>query len=234
MTMFPKPLTGTYNYYELIRPYQAVLILYALPEGFRHPLFTPTDRFSCSLNEPGYSSCRLYAGYRCSRYTGCLCTFPNVPCDHWFPVSLMLFTTPHRAVHFRSASISTPDRFPIIWAFCLLTLTVQYQPLEKEAPQGGLETFPVKRIRETNLLNSLTILGQSVHSTSADMIKGKLQPLISFKVMMNQFQRTFFLIYRKILIFESALIHRRTHTLLTTTCIVHLAGSALLLLDFIY
>ena len=30
--------------------------------------------------------------------------------------------------------------------------------------------------------------------------------------MMNQFQRTFFLINRKFSIFESALIHRRTHT----------------------
>jgi hypothetical protein len=29
--------------------------------------------------------------------------------------------------------------------------------------------------------------------------------------MMNQFQRTFFLISRKITIFESVLIHRRTH-----------------------
>ncbi len=36
-------------------------------------------------------------------------------------------------------------------------------------------------------------------------------PLISSKVKMNQFQRTFFLIIRKISIFESALIHRRTH-----------------------
>ena len=35
--------------------------------------------------------------------------------------------------------------------------------------------------------------------------------LISSKVMMNQFQRTYFLTYRKILIFESVLIHRRTH-----------------------
>ena len=34
-------------------------------------------------------------------------------------------------------------------AFCLLTLAVQYLPLEREAPQGGLETLPVKRIRET-------------------------------------------------------------------------------------
>jgi len=36
-------------------------------------------------------------------------------------------------------------------------------------------------------------------------------PLISFKVMMNQFQRTYSLINRKFCIFESALIHRRTH-----------------------
>jgi len=35
-------------------------------------------------------------------------------------------------------------------AFCLLTHAVQYLPLEREAPQGGLETLPVKRIRETN------------------------------------------------------------------------------------
>ena len=42
--------------------------------------------------------------------------------------------------------------FPLKWVFSLLTLTVQYQPLEREAPQGGLETLPVKRIRETNHL----------------------------------------------------------------------------------
>jgi len=42
--------------------------------------------------------------------------------------------------------------FPSKWVFSLLTLTVQYQPLEREAPQGGLETLPVKRIRETNHL----------------------------------------------------------------------------------
>lgn len=39
----------------------------------------------------------------------------------------------------------------------------------------------------------------------------KMMSLISSKVLMNQFQRTFFLIYRKICIFESVLIHRRTH-----------------------
>jgi hypothetical protein len=37
----------------------------------------------------------------------------------------------------------------IVDAFSLLTHAVQYLPLEREAPQGGLETFPVKRIRET-------------------------------------------------------------------------------------
>ncbi len=42
-------------------------------------------------------------------------------------------------------------------------------------------------------------------------------PLISSKVKMNQFQRTFFLIIRKISIFESALIHRRTHELPLTS-----------------
>jgi hypothetical protein len=35
-------------------------------------------------------------------------------------------------------------------AFSLLTHAVQYQPLEREAPQGGLESLPVKRIRETS------------------------------------------------------------------------------------
>jgi hypothetical protein len=37
----------------------------------------------------------------------------------------------------------------IVDAFSLLTHAVQNLPLEREAPQGGLETFPVKRIRET-------------------------------------------------------------------------------------
>jgi hypothetical protein len=40
--------------------------------------------------------------------------------------------------------------FLINQAFCLLTLDVQYQPLEREAPQGGLKILPVKRIREAN------------------------------------------------------------------------------------
>lgn len=53
-------------------------------------------------------------------------------------------------------------------AFCLLTLAVQYQPLEREAPQGGLETLPVKRIREVNLNTLLDNPGQSVRSTSAN------------------------------------------------------------------
>jgi hypothetical protein len=43
-----------------------------------------------------------------------------------------------------------PDRFSPLMTFCLLALSVQYQPLEREAPQGGLETLPVKRIREAN------------------------------------------------------------------------------------
>jgi len=38
----------------------------------------------------------------------------------------------------------------IVDAFSLLTHAVQYQPLEREAPQGGLESLPVKRIRETS------------------------------------------------------------------------------------
>jgi hypothetical protein len=35
-------------------------------------------------------------------------------------------------------------------AFCLLTHAVRYQPLEREAPQGGLKSLPVKRVRETS------------------------------------------------------------------------------------
>ena len=69
-----------------------------------------------------------------------------------FQYRFELLTTPHRSVYFRSASISTPDRFhpPMVNAFSLLTHAVQYQPLEREAPQGGLESLPVKRIRETS------------------------------------------------------------------------------------
>lgn len=157
VTKFPKPLTGTTNYYGLIRPYSIVSVIW--PRRFcisaiatcAVPL-TTLDRFSCSLNEPGYSSCRLYAGYRCNRYTGNLCTYPEWPSDNRFSVSISLLTTPHRSVYFRSASISIPDRFhpPMVNAFCLFTLAVQYQPLEREAPQGGLVSLPVKRIRETS------------------------------------------------------------------------------------
>ena len=58
------------------------------------------------------------------------------------------------SVYFRSTSMFPPDRFPEILnpqVFCLLTLAVQYQSLEREAPQGGLNTLPVKRFREANL-----------------------------------------------------------------------------------
>ena len=82
--------------------------------------------------------------------------------------------------------------------FCLLTLAVQYQPLEREAPQGGLDTLPVKRIREANLNTVLEYPGQSVRSTSAEYYRDCIQSLISSKVMMNQFQWTLFLIIRKI------------------------------------
>ena len=34
--------------------------------------------------------------------------------------------------------------------FWLLVLSVQYQPHEREAPQGGLETLPAKRIRDNH------------------------------------------------------------------------------------
>jgi len=48
-----------------------------------------------------------------------------------------------------------PDRFSSIMTFCLLAHAVQYQPLEREAPQGGLKTLPVKRIREVNHQNDV-------------------------------------------------------------------------------
>jgi len=102
-------------------------------------------------------------------------------------------------------------------AFCLLTHAVQYLPLEREAPQGGLETLPVKRIRETNHPGRE---GKGYVCETSPIYRGSFlnprqysrMPLISSKVMMNQFQRTYSLIIRKILIFESALNHRRTHT----------------------
>jgi len=101
-------------------------------------------------------------------------------------------------------------------AFCLLTHAVQYLPLEREAPQGGLETLPVKRIRETNHPGRE---GKGYVCETSPIYRGSFlnprqysrMPLISSKVMMNQFQRTYSLIIRKILIFESALNHRRTH-----------------------
>jgi len=34
--------------------------------------------------------------------------------------------------------------------FCLLAQAVQHLSLERKAPLGGLETLPVKRIREAN------------------------------------------------------------------------------------
>ena len=56
----------------------------------------------------------------------------------------------------------------------------------------------------------------SVRSTFADCPLEIISSLISSKVLMNQFQRTIFLNYRKICKFESVLIHRRTHGLLIT------------------
>ena len=109
-----------------------------------------------------------------------------------------------------------PDRFSPLLAFCLLTQAVQHLPLEREAPLGGLETLPVKRIREANLNPRCSNLSQSIRSTSASCPHSWIQSLISSKVMMNQFQRTDSLTYRKFCIFESALIHRRTHKQLLT------------------
>ena len=43
-----------------------------------------------------------------------------------------------------------------------------------------------------------------------------VQPLIASKGMMNPLQRTDSLTCRKFCVFESALIHRRTHQLVTT------------------
>ena len=76
-----------------------------------------------------------------------------------------------------STPMFAPDRFSPIMTFCLLALSVQYQPLEREAPQGGLfpsvmsstsfqlKTLPVKRIREANHQCSdlrFTVCGHSV------------------------------------------------------------------------
>ena len=112
--------------------------------------------------------------------------------------------------------------FPLTRAFSLLTHAVQYLPLEREAPQGGLETLPVKCIRETNHpereSKGFVCEPSPIYRGSFPNPKQYSRiPLISSKVMMNQFQRTFSLIIRKILIFESALIHRRTHKLRCTT-----------------
>ena len=51
--------------------------------------------------------------------------------------------------------------------FCLLAPAVSYQPLERVAPWGGLDSLPAKRIREANLNTVPEYPGLSVRSTSA-------------------------------------------------------------------
>jgi len=109
-------------------------------------------------------------------------------------------------------------------AFCLLAHAVKYQPLEREAPQGGLKTLPVKRIREAN---------HPIRDCQSAFVRPLYLPrkgtarffsvrqydrmsLISSKVMMNKFQRTY-PVTRIFIIFESVLIHRRTHNLPITS-----------------
>jgi hypothetical protein len=76
---------------------------------------------------------------------------------------------------------------------------------------GIVEQFGIDRMMISTILTGIILItfGFSSFLTKLNM---KMLSLISFKVMMNQFQRTFFLFDRKIHIFESALIHCRTHT----------------------
>ena len=69
---------------------------------------------------------------------------PTYQPKHWFSVSTELLTTPHRGFTFVQLLYPFLTDFPILWAFSLLTPSVQYQPLEREAPWGGLETLPSK------------------------------------------------------------------------------------------
>lgn len=84
-------------------------------------------------------------------------------------------------------------------AFCLLTHAVQYQPLEREAPQGGLKTLPVKRIREANhhIRDCQSVFVRPLYlplkgySSFLSVCQFDMMSLISSKVMMNKFQRTY-------------------------------------------
>jgi hypothetical protein len=160
MTKFPKSLYGTNHYYGLIRPYPVVLILSALPiqaysilslhqqVGSPVPLmsrdivpvvFTPDTG---TVNKLVFSV--LIPMYRA--------TIGSQYQQGWLRRLIERFTFVQLLYPFLT-DISARWR-----TFCLLTLSVQYQPLERVAPQGGLETLPVKRIRETNHNVKLTIL----------------------------------------------------------------------------
>jgi len=155
MTKFPKPLPGTYKLLRADPPlFHCIDTLSLTHTGLWHSLLTPADRFSCSSDEPGYSSCRLYTGYRyiLKKKTGEIMYLSRLTVrtigsqyqQSWLRCLIERFTFVQLLYPFLT---DVPLR-----VFCLLTLAVQYLSLERKAPQGGLETLPVKRIRETNHL----------------------------------------------------------------------------------
>ena len=130
--------------------------------------------------------------------TNKLVTVVLVPCDrpaHGFQNRKSYFR--HVFERFTFVQLLYPFLTDIpLRAFCLLTLAVQYQPLEREAPQGGLKTLPVKRIREANhhIRDCQSVFVRPLYLPRKGTARffsvrqcGKMS-LISSKVMMNQFQ----------------------------------------------
>lgn len=170
MTKFPKPLLDTSRYYELIRPYsrridtlwlaKKVFAILSLHRKIGSPVpkmspnivpavFTPdtdaANKLVISALVP-MSSPPIGSQYRISYYRGLFERFT-------FVQLLYSFLTD----------------FPL-GGFSAFSRAVQYQPLEREAPQGGLKTLPAKCFREDN--HQLSELGFIICETSALFYSG--------------------------------------------------------------
>jgi len=222
MTKFPKPLLNTSRYYELIRPYsrridtlwlaKKVFAILSLHREIGSPVpkmspnivpavFTPdtdaVNKLVISALIPMYRP-TIGSQYRIRYYRGLF---------EWFTFVQLLY--------------SFLTDFPLS-GFSAFSHAVQYQPLEREAPQGGLETLPVKRFREDD--HQFSELGFIVCETSAFFYSGSSFLIMhSFEIDVSHLIKSYdelisknlFPDSQEVYIFESVLIHHRTHKLHT-------------------
>lgn len=142
---------------------------------------------------------------------------PKSPWISRFSMTTKLVTTPHRGFTFvqllYSLLTGSPRLFPIRsiptpWKGS--TVGWIGNTSSKAYPRGHPSFQWLSKLCLWDLCLCLIPLVRR-QLVSYNLNNMNMMSLISSKVMMNQFQRTFFLLIRKIHIFESALIHRRTH-----------------------